>query len=152
MVTLAVSSPAMAVGRLVVRPAVMVEPEWTLAEVARVLREENVSSALVGGPGAIVTERDLAGAWERGMRPDDPIGPLATLNPVTIRESMPIAEAAATMLNQDIRHVVVVTADGDIGVVSLRALMAVLLQAVQPELWLATLRVSFSEPPELFLG
>lgn len=42
--------------------------------------------------------------------------------------------------------------DGTAGVVSLRAVMAVLLQAVKPDLWLATLRVTFQAPAEMWLG
>ena len=62
-----------------------------------------------------------------------------------------ILEAAALMLNHEVRHLIVELPDGSTGIVSLRAIMAVLLQAAQPDIWLSTLRVQvevpFSEMP-----
>ena len=42
--------------------------------------------------------------------------------------------------------------DGTVSVLSLREVMAVLLQMTTPHLWLATLRVAVSTPPESWLG
>ena len=150
--TLAVTSPTMGIGRLVVRPAVVVSSEATIREVAGALRDANVSSALVGGPGAIVTERDLTDAWAAGASGEESVTAMASEHPVVVAAGMPIAEAVATMLNREVRHLIVLMDDGSAGVVSLRAVMAVLLQAVKPELWLATLRVSFQSPPEAWIG
>ena len=56
------------------------------------------------------------------------------------------------MLNQEIRHLVIDgCADGP-AVVSLRAVMAVLLQAVTPHIWLDRLRVAVSARPGTWLG
>lgn len=149
---LQVSTPSMGLGRLVVRPAVVVSPDATLREAAAALREANVSSALVGGPRAIITERDLTGAWAAGATGGESVGELASDHPVVVGAGMPIAEAAAVMLNREVRHLIVLMDDGSAGVVSLRSVMAVLLQAVKPEIWLATLRVSIQAPPELWFG
>ena len=149
---LAVSTPTMGIGRLVVRPAVVVSPRETVRDAASALRAANVSSALVGGPGAILTERDLTAAWAEGATGDELVAELASDHPVVVGAGMPIAEAAAVMLNREVRHLIVLLDDGSAGVVSLRAVMAVLLQTVKPELWLATLRVSFQAPPELWIG
>ena len=149
---LTVSTPTMGIGRLVVRPAVVVPPEATLREAAGALRAANVSSALVGGPGAIVTERDLTEAWADGATGDEAVAVAASDHPAVVAAGMPIVEAAALMLNREVRHLIVLMDDGTAGVVSLRSVMAVLLQAVKPELWLATLRLSFQAPAEAWLG
>ena len=149
---LTVSTPTMGIGRLVVRPAVVVPPDATLREVAAALRAANVSSALVGGRGAIVTERDLTRAWADGAEGHEVVVEWASDHPEVVAAGMPIVEAAALMLNREVRHLIVLMDDGGAGVVSLRSVMAVLLQAVKPELWLATLRVSFQAPSELWVG
>lgn len=149
---LAVSTPTTGIGCLVVRRAVMVPPTATLREAASALRAANVSSALVGGPGAIFTERDLTDAWAAGATGDEAVSVMASDHPVVVAAGMPVVEAAALMLNREVRHLIVLMDDGSAGVVSLRSVMAVLLQAVKPELWLAALRVSFQAPAELWLG
>ena len=55
------------------------------------------------------------------------------------------------MLNQGVRHLVVAFPDRD-AVVSLRDVMAVLLQATDPHLWLTQLRVAVEVPAEIWLG
>src|SRR6185312_15888734 len=130
--TLPVSTPRMNVGRLIVRPAVVADPSVTLREAARVMATENVSSLLVGGPSAIVTERDFTAAWMDGLAGDEPVGRIVGEAPMAIDASMAITEAAGLMLNHSIRHVVVFDAGSFVGVVSLRAILAVLLQAAEP--------------------
>lgn len=149
---LSVSSPGMNIGRLVVRSPVVVEPETPIREAAALMRSANVSSMLVGGADAIVTERDLCRAWSDGFAGDEPVSSLATAPPVCVASSSPITEAAALMLNRGVRHLVVLDGDARVGVVSLRTVLAVLLQAAEPRFWLTELRVSLSEAPEFWLG
>jgi CBS domain-containing protein len=129
------------VSALVNHPAFSISPDESLAFAARAMQAENVSALLVGpGVNAIVTERDVTRAIGAGCSPMAPVADSATPLPVTVGGSTDILEVAALMLNQEIRHVVVELEDGSIGIVSLRTIMAVLLQAAQPKVWLSALR------------
>jgi signal-transduction protein with cAMP-binding, CBS, and nucleotidyltransferase domain len=140
------------IGRLVDREPVGVDRDVTLAEAAAVMRSANVSSVLVGTIGAIATERDLTRALAAGLSGDEPILTVATRDPVCVGASIPIVDAAALMLNDEIRHLIVEFPDGRRGVVSLRDVVAVLLQTANPELWLTSLRVAVQGPSEIWLG
>ena len=139
-------------GRLIVRPAVVADPGTTLREAAAMMESQQVSSMLVGGPSAIVTERDFTTAWRDGMTGDEPVGRIATEAPMAIDAGTPITQAAGIMLNHNIRHLVVFRGESFTGVVSLRAILAVLLQAAEPGLWLTELRVDLAQIPEAWLG
>jgi len=106
------------------------------------MRSENVSAVLVGpGVTGIVTERDLTRALANGCSPQASVAEVRTPLPITVQAGTDILEAASLMLNQEVRHLVVELHDGSVGIVSLRTIAAVLLQAAQPQLWLSTLRV-----------
>jgi CBS domain-containing protein len=62
-----------------------------------------------------------------------------------------VMDAGAVMLNEEVRHLIVELGDG-VGIVSLREVMAVLLCAVNPKIWLARLRVAVTGPSEIWLG
>jgi CBS domain-containing protein len=129
------------IGRLVVRPAVRVDRDVSLAEAARLMTERGVSALLVDPDAwAILTERDLVRAMAAGVAPDEPVAVVATPRPFAVPPETPIIEAVATMLNEEVRHLVV-PVGGELGVVSLRELVATLLQAADTHLWLASLRV-----------
>lgn len=152
---LAVTAPNMSVGRLVAHPALWVGKDDSIGHVAATMRAANVSAALVGPGLAIVSERDLAQAYADLRSPDEPVGRIATDDPLVIAAESSIAEAAAIMLNREVRHLIVRMPDAPPGMVSLRVLMAVLLQSYSTEAWLTTLRVSFTPPsdlPELWFG
>jgi signal-transduction protein with cAMP-binding, CBS, and nucleotidyltransferase domain len=150
-VHLSVSEPHTEIRCLVLGAAPVLSPEATIREAAAALHAMNASAALVAGPESIVTERDLTRAWSDGLNGDESIQTVATQHPIVVSGDTPIVDGAALMLNNEIRHLIVVD-NGAAGIVSLRAVMAVLLQAVQPELWLSTLRISITEGPELWLG
>lgn len=150
--SLPIAAPNTPISRLILRPAVRVEGADTIAEAAAKMRTANVSSALVGPGRAIVTERDLTVAWAEGRSGDEPVSEIASPDPLVVSAGMSICEAAATMLNHEIRHLIVVRGDDPPGVVSLRSVMAALLQSASPEAWLTTLRISFNQPAELWLG
>ena len=152
---LAVTAPNMSVGRLVLRPALWVQATDPIGGVAGTMRAADTSAVLVRPGLAIVTERDLTRAWAERRDADDAVGLIATDHPLVIGAGGSIAEAAAMMLNAEVRHLIVRMSDGPPGIASLRAVMAVLLQSCSTEAWLTTLRVSFSPPddvPELWYG
>jgi len=136
---------------LVDRPAERVPAGVSLGEVARVMREANVSCVLVGADSCIATERDLTRALAAGLGPEAPVEAVAS-HPIRAAADMSIVDAAAIMLNQETRHLVIDGRDGVESVVSLRAVMAVLLQAVTPHVWLESLRVAVTAPAEMWLG
>jgi CBS domain-containing protein len=117
------------------------------------MRRENVSALLVDDGKAIISERDMTRALAAGFGADCLVGVVATFEPVTVPADMAIVEAAARMLNEEVRHLVVQSASYGLGIVSLRAVLAVLLQAAQPEPWLTQLRLRVAFPySELWLG
>ncbi len=142
------------VSLLVVDPAPRVAPTDTLTTTSQVMRAENVSAVLVGpGLTAVVTERDLARALATDCPPDTAVSKIATPFPISVPGQTEILEAAALMLNHEVRHLLVAMPDGSWAIVSLRAIMAVLLQAAQPDLWLSSLRVKLEVGyPDLWVG
>jgi signal-transduction protein with cAMP-binding, CBS, and nucleotidyltransferase domain len=138
---------------LVVRPAAHISANQSLTEASQLMRRENVSALLVDDGKAIVSERDMTRALAAGLGADCAVGVVATFEPVTVPADMAIVEAAALMLNEEVRHLVVQSAGQGLGIVSLRAVLAVLLQAVRPEPWLAHLRLRVEFPQsELWFG
>jgi len=135
--------PTTPIWSLVARPAESVDAGSTLGEVAIAMRLANVSALLVEGEGreGIVTERDLTRALAAGLGPDDRVSIVTSVHPIRVQGEMSILEAAALMLNEEVRHLVI-EQDGTRGVVSLREVMAVLLQAVSPHIWLDSLRIA----------
>jgi acetyl-CoA synthetase len=124
----------------------------SVAEAAIVMREANVSSVLIGDHGAIATERDLARTLAAGLQADEPILTVASRNPVRVAADLRIVDAAALMLNDEIRHLIIEFPDGSEGVVSVRDVVAVLLQTADPGLWLPGLRLAVQLPTEIWLG
>jgi CBS domain-containing protein len=142
------------VSSLVSRPVVRVHSDDSLTLVSQVMRSKNVSAALVGpGHAAIVTERDLTRALAAEYPADTPVGRVATPLPQSVPGNTDILDAAALMINHEVRHLIVQLPEGSEGVVSIRDVMAVLLQAAKPEVWLSSLKVKVEIPnPEAWLG
>jgi signal-transduction protein with cAMP-binding, CBS, and nucleotidyltransferase domain len=140
------------IGRLVNREPVRVDDDATLSETAAVMRRHDVSSVLVGSESAIATERDLTRALAAGLSSHESIGTVASRHTVRIGALIPLVDAAAVMLNDEIRHLIVEFPDGHEGVVSLRDIVAVLLQTASPGLWLTSLRLAIQTPAEIWLG
>jgi len=138
---------------LVTRPAVQVAGTATLSAAGALMGAENVSALVVDNGTGIVSERDMTRALAAGLGGDSPVSAVATAAPLTVRADISILDAAAMMLNQEVRHLVVTLSDTTLAVVSLRAVFAVLLQAAQPETWLIDLRerIELSQS-ELWLG
>jgi acetyl-CoA synthetase len=142
------------VSSLVSRPVVRIHAHDTLTLASQAMRSNNVSSVLIGpGHVAIVTERDLTRALAADYPVDTPVSELATPLPQCVPGTTDILDAAALMINQEVRHLIVELPDGSDGVVSIRDIMAILLQAAKPELWLSSLKVKVEIPyPEAWLG
>jgi hypothetical protein len=64
---------------------------------------------------------------------------------------MPIVEACAVMLTERIRHAIV-DVDGQLAILLIKDVAAVLLQGANPEMWLTSLRVAIDLPSEAWLG
>jgi CBS domain-containing protein len=118
------------VGELVQRQLVTVSPTDSLTETARRMTERNVGCAVVPtdeGPG-IITERDVLRAIASGLDPDSAtVGDHMTSRAVVATPSWDLESAARAMLDGGFRHLVVVDRDGEIGILSIRDLMAGLL-------------------------
>ena len=147
-----VVDPSSPVAVLVARAAVTVPETCSLADAVAVMKAENVSSVLLEGRAGIVTERDLARAHGAGCAATEPVVAIASRHPVSVTGDTTVIAAAALMLNEQVRHLLVELDAGAIGVVSMRDLLAVLLQAVDAHLWLTSLRIAIEPPSELWLG
>ncbi len=109
-----------------------VEPEHTLSEAARRMRERGVGSAVVieeEAPG-IITERDLLRALADGADPKDTkVGAYMTPNAVTITLTWHVVDAARTMIERGFRHLIVLDDAGRVvGMLSIRDMVRALLQ------------------------
>jgi CBS domain-containing protein len=136
---------------LVREGATTIAPTATLREAAGVMTVAGVSALLVDHRGGIVTHGDIVRALGRGAELDETVAKVATTDAVVIPGSMPIIEACAVMLTERIRHAIV-DVDGQLAVLPIRDLAAVLLQGADPEMWLTSLRVAIDLPPEAWLG
>jgi CBS domain-containing protein len=138
------------------RPPVVVPPEATIVEGARMLRSANVSSVLVGEPGrliSIVTERDVVAAVACGLGPDEPITRISAEDPFSISADATLAEAGARMIEHRVRHLVVAEGGQAIGVVGMRDVVAVLLSGTETShVTLAVIGGSVADRPEFWLG
>jgi CBS domain-containing protein len=124
----------------------------TLGEVALAMRRANVSAVVLAGSHGVVTERDLTRGLAARLGPDDPVAGVATEIPIVVGEEMTVLEAAELMLAQHVRHVIVRSPGRDIvAVISIRDIVGVLLQSVDPMLPLF-LRRMVSEHAEIWLG
>lgn len=169
--------PGSSVDRLANTPLVEVAAGCSIGDAAQAMRAANVSSALVSGapspdaatvpatgrakrrelkPGlslaglAIVTERDMARALAAGLGPHDSVLLVAVRHPVGVSPTTSVLEAAARMLRDEIRHLLVVDEGRVIGIISIRDVMAVLLHSLSADVWVKTLRQAVHS--EIWLG
>ena len=134
--------PASPVSTLIQRRPLRVSANGSVGATARAMRQAKASSALTEDGKAIVTDTDLARALASGLGPEAAVAAVYVPEPITIPASASIVDAAADMLHNEIRHLVV-TDHGDVlGVISLRDVVAVLLEALDPAVWVATMRAT----------
>jgi len=118
------------------RPPVRVGVDWTLQETAAAMFAAGASCALVGHNQAIVTERDLARALTAGLGARAGVAAVAVTDFVTVDDDTSVVEAAGVMLDNDVRHLVVRNHRGDVtGLISLRDMLRVLVDAMDPAIW-----------------
>ena len=119
-------------GTLSLRDVVRVPARATLRETASVLREADVSSALVGDSHRdIVTERDLTRALAEGWGPQAPVDAFDERTPIWATTTTHVIDAAEMMLHHGIRHLIVLGIDGKaVGVVSMRDIFSMLIPAL----------------------
>jgi CBS domain-containing protein len=104
-------------------------PGDDITELTRLMTEIDCGSLIVRGPEAqtsIVTERDVVRAVAGGAI-EARAADVMSRGAVTVPADLPIAEAAATMVELGIRHLVVERPDGELGITSIRDLLDALL-------------------------
>lgn len=120
----------------VAQPPVRIGADWTLQATAETMREANVSVVLVGSDEAIITEQDLSRALSRGLGPRDRAASIAVTDLIYVDEETLVVEAAAQMLRHEIRHLLLGNWRSEVtGVVTLRDVLAVLVDAMDPAVW-----------------
>ncbi len=110
---------------------VSVDPQATVAEVARLMRVDDRDSVAVMSKGrlvGIVTERDLVQAIADGVNPQQTKAEvIMSADPATVGDDEDVAVVAVKMVRLGIRHLPVVNHDGEpVGLLSARDLVAVL--------------------------
>ncbi|ELY74211.1 cyclic nucleotide-binding/CBS domain-containing protein [Natrinema pallidum] len=100
----------------------------TVREVVRLMREERTSCALVvrgAEPVGIVTEWDVLGLVADDRDPSaTTVGDVMTTPVITVDPDRSLTDVATTMARQNIRNVVVEAADGIVGLVTQRDVIA----------------------------
>ncbi len=108
-----------------------IDPNTSLAEVARRLRREGADSAAVMSEGrlvGIVTERDLVRAIADALDPKQTKAEvIMTADPATVTPDEEVAVVALKMMRLGVRHLPVVDSEGTpIGLISASDLIAML--------------------------
>jgi CBS domain-containing protein len=108
-----------------------VEPQTTLAQVAKKMRVDDADSVAVMTEGrllGIITERDLVKAIADGIDPQQTKADIVmTADPATVRADDEVAVVAVKMMTLGVRHLPVVDSEGKpVGLISARDLVAVL--------------------------
>ena len=105
-------------------------PTDDIGEVARLMTDVDCGSLIVHGPDdrvSIITERDIVRALAGGAT-EAWAADVMSRDVVSVAGETSIAEAAATMVEAGIRHLVVERADGQLGVTSIRDLVDAFLE------------------------
>ncbi len=113
------------------RRLLSVEPQTSLAEVAKRMRREDADSAAVMSGSrllGIITERDLVRAIADGINPQQANADvIMSADPATVTGDEEVAVVAVKMMRLGIRHLPVVDQQGKpVGLISARDLVAVL--------------------------
>jgi CBS domain-containing protein len=117
------------------RDLLTAEAGLSVVAVAKQMMDRNVGAVLVIGDGRLVgimTERDLMRAVARGLRDDLVVGECMTADPDTISPDDTIEHAAVLMIHGGYRHLPVVEGEEVVGVLSIRDLVAVVVEDSAP--------------------
>jgi CBS domain-containing protein len=112
------------------KAVLVVGPEHTLRQVATLMTQRRVGSAVVLDPDAngvgIMTERDVLYAIGRGLDPDhERAGDHLTWDVVYASPDWTLQDAAGAMVRGGFRHLVVLENDEVLGVISVRDILRV---------------------------
>jgi CBS domain-containing protein len=115
------------------RRLLSVEPQTSLAEVAKRMRQDDADSAAVMSGAhllGIITERDLVRAIADGLNPQQAKADvIMSADPATVTGDEEVAVVAVKMMRLGIRHLPVVDQQGKpIGLISARDLVSLLEQ------------------------
>ena len=115
------------------RRLLSVEPQTSLAEVAKRMRQEDADSAAVMSGArllGIITERDLVRAIADGLNPQQARADvIMSAGPATVTGDEEVAVVAVKMMRLGIRHLPVVDDQGKpVGLISARDLVSLLEQ------------------------
>ena len=115
------------------RRLLSVEPQTSLAEVAKRMRQEDADSAAVMSGArllGIITERDLVRAIADGLNPQQARADvIMSADPATVTGDEEVAVVAVKMMRLGIRHLPVVDQQGKpVGLISARDLVSLLEQ------------------------
>lgn len=117
----------MDIKRVMSKNLVSVDKSASLREAAIKMRDYNVSSVVIKEGDKVVgilTERDITNAVANGESYDKPAIDFASTKLVKIEANKSIYEALYTMISNGIRHLVVTEKDKEIGIISMRDIMA----------------------------
>jgi uncharacterized protein len=118
------------------QPPVRIGMDWTLQAAAETMREAKVSAVLVGRDQAIITERDLTRALRAGLGPKDPVTATCVRDLIGVDGDTTVVQAAGELLRHEIRHLLIYNWRGEVaGLVSLRDVLDVLVDAMDPAVW-----------------
>jgi signal-transduction protein with cAMP-binding, CBS, and nucleotidyltransferase domain len=120
------------VGTLITRPAVYVHPDVSLRTVAQMLTSEKIGLVAVGDSRhlmGIISERDVVRLVGEGADPDaERARDVMTEELVRVASATLVLDVAGLMLEHDIRHIVVAADGGRNHVVSVRDILASVIE------------------------
>jgi CBS domain-containing protein len=124
--------PSDPIGTMVSTPVATVRPTATLREAARLLAADRVGLLVVidhRGVRGVLSERDLVTAIADGEDVEvERVADYLVDDLVTVDEKVSVEEAARTMSEAELRHLTVAREGEVIGVVSIRDVVAALLE------------------------
>jgi CBS domain-containing protein len=127
--------PGGSVLRVIARSPIFVDLDTPLRQVALLMAEESIGVVLVRalhGTAGIVSERDLVAALAAGADPDsERARDVMTADLACVPIDTTVLSVADLMLENEIRHVLVVTEQSTVGVVSMRDILTVLADAAR---------------------
>jgi CBS domain-containing protein len=117
-----------ALGELARREPISVASDTSIAEAARTMSRQGVSSLLVGDGGAvdgIVTDRDLRNrVLAEGRAPDAPVREVMTPDPLTLEADSPVLSGIVAMAGRGIHHLPLTRGGRVVGMVTTRDLLS----------------------------
>lgn len=152
---------AMPVGQLAGRAPVMIDADASIAQAARLMSTQNVSSVLVGTPErmlGIVTDRDLRNrVLAAGRDPAAAVREIMTADPASMDVDRPVFEAYLVMVNRGIHHLPLTRDGRPIGMITTRDLISLqtqhplyLVRQVYKQDSVAALRDVLGRVPQMF--